>query len=88
MKGHVPVPDRRDLISRPTIAVEQVQRIGIVDDNLDPPFMEELVLRLKADFPRGEVRVWVKEPGTAPAPESLIEEMAREVQVAVAGVGM
>jgi len=88
MRVHVPVPETNAAPPLPTVSADHIRRIGLVDDNLDPPFMHELVRQLRAAFPSGDVRVWVKEPGTAPAPESLIEEMAREVQVAVAGVGM
>ena len=88
MKVHVPVPEQNAASRRPTVFAEHIQRIGIVDDDLDPPFMHELVLQLRAAYPSGDVRVWSKQPGTAPAPDSLIEEMAREIQVAVAGVGM
>ena len=38
--------------------------------------------------PGDQVKVWIKPIGTAPAPESLIEEMAKEVHVAITGVGM
>ena len=88
MKVHAPVPETSATSRRPTVFAEEIQRIGIVDDNLDPPFMHELVLQLRAAYPSGDVRVWSKRPGTAPAPESLIDEMAREVHVAIAGVGM
>jgi hypothetical protein len=62
--------------------------IGIVDDNLDPPFMDALVEALRDRYPDTKVRLWVKPVGTAPAPESLIDEMAKEVQIAISGIGL
>jgi hypothetical protein len=65
-----------------------IERIGIVDNDLDPPLMRGIVRGLEQAWPGATVRVWVKPSGMAPAPDSLITEMAKEVQVALAGVGM
>src|SRR5438270_11749941 len=43
-----------------------IRTIGIIDDNLNPPFMRELVEALGRQLPDGQVRVWVKPRGTAP----------------------
>jgi hypothetical protein len=90
MKAHLPIdPAAREQLS--TLSGTRsagVAAIGIVDDNLDPPFMESLVECLRERFPETEVRVWPKPVGTAPAPESLIDEMAEEVQLALAGIGL
>jgi hypothetical protein len=60
----------------------------VLDDNLDPPFMDELVTCLRAGLPDAEVRVWIKPLGTAPAPLDIILEMAEEVRLALVGVGL
>jgi hypothetical protein len=65
-----------------------IERIGIVDNDLDPPLMRGILRGLEQAWPGATVRVWVKPSGMAPAPDSLITEMAKEVQVALAGVGM
>jgi hypothetical protein len=65
-----------------------IESIGIVDNDLDPPLMRGVVRGLEAVYPAAVVRVWKKPTGMAPAPDSLIIEMAKEVQVALAGVGM
>ena len=87
MKVYSPVP-AADAVVRADRRAVGVQTIGIVDDNLDPPLMDELVKVLREALPDSQVKVWIKPIGTAPAPESLIEEMAKEVQVALSGVGM
>jgi hypothetical protein len=68
--------------------VADVRRVGIVDDNLDPPLMHGVVEQLRAMLPVATIDFRVKPIGTSPAPDSLIEQMAREVQVAITGVGM
>ena len=87
MKVYSPVPaeEVRVVADRRQVGL---QTIGVVDDNLDPPLMDELVKVLREALPDSQVKVWVKPIGTAPAPDSLIEEMAKEVQVALSGVGM
>jgi hypothetical protein len=65
-----------------------IERIGIVDNDLDPPLMRGVVKGLERAWPGATVRVWTKPSGMSPAPDSLIVEMAKEVQVALAGVGM
>jgi hypothetical protein len=91
MKAYLPIhPATMDGVA--AIAVHAraaaANTIGIVDDNLDPPFMEALVEGLRDRYPGTEVRLWIKPVGTAPAPESLIDEMAKEVQIAVSGIGL
>jgi hypothetical protein len=89
MKVYRPVPE--SVVSRGSElhAVDgDVRIVGIVDDNLDPHLMHGVIAHLENLLPDASVRLWVKPIGTSPAPESLIEEMAREIQVAVAGVGM
>ena len=90
MKAYLPIhPAHRDGV--PLLAVPDsgaAATIGIVDDNLDPPFMAALVVGLQDLYPDRKVRLWIKPVGTAPAPESLIDEMATEVQIAVSGVGL
>jgi hypothetical protein len=66
----------------------RIERVGIVDDKLDPPLIEGVVEQLHTLLPDASVTTWTKPVGTSPAPDSLIDEMAREVQVALAGVGM
>jgi hypothetical protein len=65
-----------------------VRIVGVLDDNLDPPLMDELVKVLRRELSDHEIKLWIKPIGTAPAPESLIEEIAKEVHVAITGVGM
>jgi hypothetical protein len=90
MKAYLPVhPVTADGVA--VLAVEasaSAAVIGIVDDNLDPPFMDALVEGLRVRYPETNVRLWIKPVGTAPAPESLIDEMAKEVQIAVSGIGL
>jgi hypothetical protein len=90
MKAYLPIdPATRDGVA--VVAVHpsaNAAAIGIVDDNLDPPFMEALVEGLRDRYPDTEVRLWIKPVGTEPAPESLIDEMAKEVQIAVSGIGL
>ncbi len=62
--------------------------LGVLDDHLDPPFMEELVARMRAGMPGADIRVWIKPLGTAPAPDDVILEMAEEVRLALVGVGL
>ncbi len=90
MKAYLPIhPTNRDDVALLAVpASGTAATIGIVDDNLDPPFMEALVDGLRDLYPDRKVRLWIKPVGTAPAPESLIDEMAREVQIAVSGVGL
>jgi hypothetical protein len=90
MKAYIPIHVATSHSAAPR-AVDRhraVSAIGIVDDNLDPPFMQALEQGLRQRFPHATVKVWVKPVGTAPAPESLIDEMAKEVQVALAGIGL
>jgi hypothetical protein len=88
MKVYRPVPfEQTTLALLPTVALDQIERIGVVDDTLDPWLMEGVVEQLRLLVPAASVQVWVKPIGTSPAPDSLIEEMARDVQVALAGVG-
>jgi hypothetical protein len=68
--------------------VGPVRAIGVLDDHLDPPFMDELVAHLRAQAPDVDVRVWTKPLGTAPAPVDVILEMAEEVRLALVGVGL
>jgi hypothetical protein len=88
MKAYLPInpaiPDGATVIADNTAAAT----IGILDDNLDPPFMGALVKGLRDRYPDTKVRLWVKPIGTAPAPESLIDEMAKEVQIAISGIGL
>lgn len=89
MQMYVPVPhatavggltDRR--------AVDAIARIGIVDDNLDPSLMEGVVERLAELLPDASVTTWYKPSGTAPAPDEMIDEMAGNVDVAIAAIAM
>ncbi len=89
MKVYLPVPpDPATSAARPVALEGAIQRVGIVDDRLDPYLMDGVVDELRALLPDASVRTWTKPVGTSPAPDSLIEEMAREVEVALAGVGM
>lgn len=60
--------------------------IGIVDDNMDPPFTERLEQLFRERVPQAEVRRWHKPFATAPSPKELIEEVASRADVAVVGV--
>jgi hypothetical protein len=89
MKMYVPVP----LGSGPGQVVSQrdvqsISRIGIVDDNLDPSLMEGVVERLKELVPGADVTTWLKPSGTAPAPDEMIDEMASQVDIAIAAIAM
>jgi hypothetical protein len=91
MKVYRPVPaatdaPRVDAGSR--VPFTELRHIGVVDDSMDPPLIEGIVEHLRARLPHATIDVRIKPAGTAPAPDSLIEQMAREVQVAITGVGM
>jgi hypothetical protein len=89
MKVYRPVPvETAARAAEPSVFHDAIERIGIVDDKLDPHLIDGVVDQLHALLPNASVRVWTKPIGTSPAPEELIEEMAGEVQVALAGVGM
>lgn len=89
MKVYRPVSmETSDTAPTPPLQQGAIQRIGIVDDKLDPHLIDGVVHRLRELLPDASLRVWNKPVGTSPAPDSLIEEMANEVQVALAGVGM
>jgi len=62
-------------------------RVALVDDNLDIPFTTRLETLL-AERHRATVRRLVKPSGTAPSPAVLIEEAARDGDVAVVGIGL
>ena len=62
--------------------------LGVLDDHLDPPFMEALVAHLREHVPDTDIRVWIKPLGTAPAPDDIILQMADEVRLALVGVGL
>ena len=88
MKVYVPVPAATGSVAIKDTSDVDTRVIGVLDDNLDPPLMDELVIALREQLADHEIKVWLKPIGTAPAPESLIEEMAKEVHVAITGVGM
>jgi hypothetical protein len=90
MKAYLPVdPTPPDgVVVGGVQASANAATIGIMDDNLDPPFMEALVEGLQDRYPGAKVRRWIKPVGTAPAPESLIDEMAKEVEIAISGIGL
>jgi hypothetical protein len=89
VKVYRPVPIDEPTGPTPPVALPgPIERIGIIDDKLDPYLMEGVVDQLRVLAPDAKVTVWTKPIGTSPAPDSLIDEMAREVQVALAGVGM
>jgi hypothetical protein len=89
MKIYRPVPLESDSDSTAPSALHgAIERIGIVDDKLDPHLIDGVVDALAHLLPHASVRVWSKPIGTSPAPDSLIEEVGRESQVALAGVGM
>jgi hypothetical protein len=62
--------------------------VGILDDNLDPPFTERLEQIFRERVPEAQVRHWHKPYGTAPSPKDLIEEVAGQADVAVVGVAL
>ena len=88
MKVYRPVPVAAGSVAVKDTSDVDVRVIGILDDNLDPPLMDELAKVLRDQLADHEIKMWIKPIGTAPAPESLIEEMAKEVHVAITGVGM
>jgi len=88
MKVYSPVPAATGVAAVKDTSDVDVRIIGVLDDKLDPPLMDELVKVLREELSDHEVKLWVKPIGTAPAPESLIDEMAKEVHVAITGVGM
>lgn len=89
MKVYRPVPLERARGATPASPDRtSLERVGIIDDMLDPPLIEGVVDALRALLPAASVEVWTKPVGTSPAPEPLIDEIAGEVQVALAGVGM
>ena len=88
MKVYCPVaPQTADpAIARPATGAPLV--LGVLDDHLDPPFMEALVARLRQQVPDTDIRVWIKPLGTAPAPDEMVLQMADEVRLALVGVGL
>jgi hypothetical protein len=88
MYSPVPLADDKNVIPMHNQDATTVRSIGIVDDNLDPALIEGLVEYLNEELPDATVRTWVKPSGTAPAPEELIDEMAAEVDVAIAAIAM
>src|SRR5690606_32868749 len=89
VRVYVPVPSTTAPVALDAALRESsILRVGVVDDNLDPPLIEGVVEQMQSLLPEASIRVWVKPVGTSPEPDSLIDEMAREVQVALAGVGM
>ena len=88
MKVYRPVPVATGSVTVRDTSDVDIRVIGVLDDNLDPPLMDELVTVLREQLTDHEIKVWLKPIGTAPAPDSLIEEMAKEVHVAITGVGM
>jgi hypothetical protein len=89
VKVYRPVPiDEPTGPPPPAVLRSPIERIGILDDKLDPYLIEGVVDQLRVLSPDASVTVWTKPIGTSPAPDSLVDEMAREVQVALAGVGM
>ena len=87
MKVYCPVPSGTPAI-RPAIPAARAGTLGVLDDHLDPAFMDALVGHLRAEMPDADVRVWIKPLGTAPAPDDIILEMAEEVRLALVGVGL
>jgi hypothetical protein len=89
MRVHVPVP-QANAGGAPVVHTARgpIRRIGVVDDNLDPPFMDALVAELERCNPGAEVRLWVKELGTAPATDDIFDAVRAWAEVAVSGVGM
>jgi hypothetical protein len=89
MRVHVPVP-QANAGALPVVHTARgpIRRIAVVDDNLDPPFMDALVEQLQLRHPGAEVRLWVKELGTAPATDDVIDAVRAWAEVAVSGVGM
>jgi hypothetical protein len=65
----------------------QGARVVLLDDNLDVAFTTHLEALL-AGRTGASVRRLVKPSGTAPSPPALIEEAARDADVAVVGVGL
>lgn len=89
MKVYRPVPLEIDYEpTAPSALQEAIERIGIVDDKLDPHLIDGVLDALTDLLPDASVRVWSKPIGTSPAPDALIDEVTRESQVALAGVGM
>jgi hypothetical protein len=89
MQMYSPVPvDHAGATPLAHRAVEDIRSIGIVDDNLDPALIEGVVEGLGELLPDATVRTWIKPSGTAPAPDELIDEMAAEIDVAIAAIAM
>lgn len=88
MRMYSPIPTSGGEQVAPLKDTSTVRSIGIVDDNLDPALMDGLMEHLREALPDVTVRQWIKPSGTAPAPESIIDEMAQSVDVAIAGVAM
>ena len=89
MEMFVPVPTSRDEVVVETRQISGgVTRIGIVDDNLDPALVEGVIEGLNELLPGATVRNWIKPSGTAPAPNSIIDEMVGEVDLAIAAIAM
>jgi hypothetical protein len=88
MKAYLPIDPGTPDGNWAVAVIASPSTIGVVDDNLDPPFMQALVRGLRDRYPGTKVRLWIKPEGTAPAPESLIDEMAEEVEIALSGIGL
>ncbi|MBW2498862.1 MAG: hypothetical protein JRF61_16410 [Deltaproteobacteria bacterium] len=89
MKVYRPVPLESDSEpTAPSALRHAIEMVGIVDDKLDPHLIEGVVAGLADLLPEASIRVWSKPIGTSPAPDALIEEVTRESQVTLAGVGM
>jgi hypothetical protein len=88
VKVYCPVAPEATRSSLTPAAADGPPVLGVLDDHLDPPFMEALVERLRRQVPNTDIRVWIKPLGTAPAPDDIILEMAGEVRLALVGVGL
>lgn len=60
--------------------------LALVDDGYDPPFTEEVELRLREDYGAVVTR-FPKPHGSAPSPTELIAQAAQS-QVAVVGIAL
>lgn len=62
--------------------------IGVIDDGLSGAYMPHLVATLKERAEPRQLIHWTKTNGGAPAPQEIIDRMARECEAVIVGVAL
>jgi len=81
---------------RPAVIGEQHRKavrvsgevIGIIDDGLSGAYLPHLAATLQQAAEPAKVVYWTKTNGGAPAPLSVIEQLARECDAVIVGVAL